>query len=108
MGLARPYGSFVPVQGRACNCCLVAGQAHARGTEHGFGSAPKLQLAIDVGEVIANRLVADASGGCDDLYRFGLADHREDVELRWRKKAGRLAPQRNAVAKPGKHVTHEV
>src|SRR5467141_1655747 len=62
-----------------------ADEPRSSGPEHGFRSAVKLELSIDLGEVVANRLMADAPARRDGVDGLGVPDHREDLTLCGRK-----------------------
>src|SRR2546428_5789564 len=71
---------------------LAAGEPHAGGAPHRLGPAAEVELAIDVGQVVAHRLVADAATGGDGGDRLRLPDHGQGVELCWRQPASPPPP----------------
>src|SRR5579864_9588187 len=83
-------------------------QPHSGGVEHGLGPAAQLELAIDVREVVADRLVTDPALLGDEGDRPGLSDQGEDLKLGWRELARRSAQGRCGIVEAGYHPAHEV
>src|SRR5262249_50845725 len=89
MGKETQNGAFVPLvwwprTGEICELgrALSRGsQTQASGAQHRFGAAAKLELAVDVGQVIADRLRADAPRLGYLFDRCRRSDHGQDVQL---------------------------